>query len=508
MAASITQTSVLPKSASKLYTNTGTSDVIATLNMVSQTATANPKMNVAYSSSSNLSLNTASTADWSLPESIAAAACPISLNESISTQGKNAYGVNIIGDSYGRMRSADLSSSPDPNPGYVGGSQFIDPYYLVSPTSWNSNLTTPAFAKLYSNQLNFWWDFKAAFNGASSFQLLFGNSPSYNSGQAVNPTASYYDYGGVYDPYTATCISVASNSYVTIRQIYWSAFGGTATGSSGNRSSDSFLYNQVSSGWSSYRLAQVKQPWATDFHADNGKFIVDCSTHPSKTIIFLNLGANFNLGTQTSSPENYTSSSKGVRIILTTTGTLRWLKYNPTTEKWYVYIGGDDLSTGLYSFDLAGEYTTSTSGNDEKIEAASMFLKETSFNFPDEKMTCPARIGATTWLSYTSAGVAYYSNDLITWTLATTFDSFTPTDYTMRNAGSDGINYYGKKGSDVIKTVSSGFSGVDKAGWLEHNTEIGRYERTGIIIPKGQSVYLENIDSLASVSASLLTMDI
>ena len=177
MAASITQTSVLPKSASKLYTNTGTSDVIDTLNMVSQTATANPKMNVAYSSSSNLSLNTASTADWSLPESIAAAACPISLNESISTQGKNAYGVNIVTDSYGRMRSADLSSSPDPNPGYVGGSQFIDPYYLVSPTSWNSNLTTPAFAKLYSNQLNFWWDFKAAFNGASSFQLLFGNSP-------------------------------------------------------------------------------------------------------------------------------------------------------------------------------------------------------------------------------------------------------------------------------------------------------------------------------------------
>lgn len=508
MAASITQTSVLPKSASKLYTNTGTSDVIATLNMVSQTASANPKVNVAYSSSSNLSLNTASTADWSLPEAIDGVACPISLNESISTQGKNAYGVNIVGDSYGRMRSADLSSSPDPNPGYFGASQFIDPYYLVSPTSWNSNLTTPAFAKLYSNQINFWWDFKSPFSGSTSFQRLFGNSPDYSSGQALSYGASYYDYGGVYDPYTATCISVASNSYMSIRQIYWSDFGGTATGSSGDRSSDSCVYNEVSSGWSSYRVPQVKQPWATDFHADNGKFIVDCSDHPDKALIFLNLGANFTLGTQTTSPSNYIQSTSGVRIRLTTTGTLRWLKYNPTTKKWYVCIGGDDASTGLYSFSKTGEYTTSTAGNDGNIEAASMFLKETSFNFPDEKMTCPARIGATTWLSYTSAGVAYYSNDLITWTLATTFDSFTPTDYTMRNAGSDGLNYYAKKGSDVIKTVNSGFSGVDKAGWVEHNTEIGRYERTGIIIPKGQSVYLENVDSLVSVSASLLTMDI
>ena len=185
----------------------------------------------------------------------------------------------------------------------------------------------------------------------------------------------------------------------------------------------------------------------------------------------------------------------------------RWLKYNPTTEKWYIYIGGDSASTGLYSFDQSGEYTTSTTGNNTLIQNATMFTKETSFNFPDEKMTCPARISSTTWLSYTSAGVAYHSTDLISWTLVSA-ETFFPTDYTMKNVGTDGVSYYAKKGSDVIKVVDSGFSAVDKAGWMEHQTEVGRYERTGIIIPKGQSIYLENLDATASVSASLLTMDI
>ena len=56
--------------------------------------------------------------------------------------------------------------------------------------------------------------------------------------------------------------------------------------------------------------------------------------------------------------------------------------------------------------------------------------------------------------------------------------------------------------------MQSGYAAVDKAGWIESQTEVGRYERTGIIIPKGQSLYLENVDEAASISVSLLTMDI
>ena len=59
-----------------------------------------------------------------------------------------------------------------------------------------------------------------------------------------------------------------------------------------------------------------------------------------------------------------------------------------------------------------------------------------------------------------------------------------------------------------MKIVTSGYSGVDKAGWIEASTEVGRYERAGLIIPKGQSIYVENADAETSVSASLLTMDI
>ena len=213
--------------------------------------------------------------------------------------------------------------------------------------------------------------------------------------------------------------------------------------------------------WNSWKPQQAQQPWATAVHADNGMFAIDTSGGCSLRFILLNLGKNFTAGTQTSSPSDYISSGKGVRIELTTGRTLRWLKYNPTTERWYIYIGGDDDSTGLYSWNDDTEYTTSTTGNNVHIESGSnFFTKETSFNFPDEKMTCPARISSTTWLSYTSAGVAYYSTDLITWTLATA-DLFHPTDYAMKNVGTDGIAYYGKKGSDSIVTVSSGFSTID-----------------------------------------------
>jgi len=123
-------------------------------------------------------------------------------------------------------------------------------------------------------------------------------------------------------------------------------------------------------------------------------------------------------------------------------------------------------------------------------------------------MTEPARIGESLWVSYDGNANAYWSSDLITWQTASDFDGLLPTGYKVRNTGTDGVEYYGgKQGSATIQTAQSGYAAVDKAGWIENKTEVGRYERTGLIIPKGQSLYVEN-EGTAPLSASILTMDI
>ena len=525
MAASITQTSVLPKSASKLYTNTGTSDVIATLNMVSQTATKNPKMNVAYSSSSNLLLNTSSDASWTLPEATNASACPIGLNSSLATKGTNAYAVNIVDQQYGAMVSADAPTTYTTN---KYASQFLDPYYLISPTSWNSIITSPAFAKQASGAgYNFWWDFNVPMENAT-WAGLFGSSPSYTTGQDKHRGFNYYDEGIVFDPYSSIALGINTSNYLTLQKDYMASFGHSSiSNGTADRTSDSCTRDQCGGdNFSNYNVQQEHQPWARNLHCDNYMFVIDTSRYTTgasdvdgNCFVLLNFKPNFGTpyeSTIVQSMSTYIDSHHGLRVKLATANTLRWLKYHPVSKKWFFCIGGDDSCTGLYSLTDAtttfmnadqGSFTR-TAGSEQMINSISLFTKEADFNFPDEKMTLPARISEESWLSYDSSGNSYLSNDLIVWTAMASADGLLPTGYVMKNNSSDGVDYYAKKGSAVIKTAESGYTLVDKSGWIESQTEIGRYERTGIIIPKGQSLYLENKDTSSSVSASLLTMDI
>ena len=522
MAASITQTTVLPKSASKLYTNTGNSDVVATLNMVSQSATKNPKMNVAYSSSSNLLLNTSSDASWTLPETTDSDACPIGLNSSLATKGTNAYAVNIVDEQYGAMVSANAPTTYTSN---KYASQFLDPYYLVSPTSWNSIITTPAFGKQASGAgFNFWWDFNEPMaNG--TWATLFGNSPSYTTGQDNHRSMNYYDQGLMFDPYSSIALSVDNSGYVSLNKNYMASFGNTSiSNNTGDRTSDSCLRDQLTgSNFSSYNVPQAQHPWARNLHCDNYMFVIDSSRFTTGASdvdgnCFILLNFKPDLGTPYQSDtiasiSTYIDGPYGLRVKLATANTLRWIKYHPVSKKWFFCIGGDDSCTGLYSLTDASTTfknsgTGETAGTNQMITAISLFTKEADFNFPDEKMTLPARISEESWLSYDSSGNSYTSTDLIVWSAIASVDGLLPTGYVMKNTGSDGVDYYAKKGSAVIKTAQSGYTLVDKSGWIESQTEVGRYERTGIIIPKGQSLYLENKDSTSSVSASLLTMDI
>ena len=239
MAASISSATVTAKQAQKVYTNTGNSDVVATLNIVSQTATKNPKVNVAYSSSSNLTLNYSSDASWTLGINFDSAVGPASLSQQTDTKGSMPYGLNVTDGSYGIMRGA----AGGENPGYNWGNQFIDPYYLISPTSWDAKLTTPAFSKGRgpSDAYNtYWGDFRVPMD-LTTWDELFGVTPNYSTGGS-STNFSYSGYGYIYDPYTMIQMNFSSNGSCQMKSAYQA--GGiltSASWTSGSRTSDCFL---------------------------------------------------------------------------------------------------------------------------------------------------------------------------------------------------------------------------------------------------------------------------
>ena len=431
MAASISSATVTAKQAQKVYTNTGNSDVVATLNIVSQTATKNPKVNVAYSSSSNLALNYSSDASWTLATNFDSAVGPASLSQQTAVKGYMPYGLNVTDGAYGIMRGA----AGGEDPGYKWGNQFLDPYFLISPTSWDAKLTTPAFNKgrgssdAYSV---YWGDFRVPMD-ATTWDELFGATPNYDSASNEQMNYSYNSYGFIYDPYTMIAMSFSSNGSCTMKSAY-SANGNLTSSSwtSGGRTSDCFLYNRTSGSWSSYMIPEAQHPWARSIHCDNGMFIVDYTHKDNATTNYFVLLNNKSFVPETyptsafsSAPQDWIQSSDGMNVRLQTRYTLRWLKYNPATSKWYIRIGGDDDSTGLYSWsDFAAKYTTSTTGNGSYIESHEHFTKETTASFPTaiaDKMTEPARIGASLWISYDQNANAYWSADLITWKTASRF---------------------------------------------------------------------------------------
>jgi len=548
MATSLTQVTLLAAMATKLYTNPGTGTAkVATLNLVSQDPTKNPKVNVSYSSDSTHALNGADAQTWDVGSG---AEQLVSLSTTTATKGKSPYGMNITEGNYGKMSHSGTANTGD---AMAGNCTLLDPYYLINPAiyptevgaddaSLNTILTSPAFAKFYSNDWSWWRDFNIPME-ATTFDTLFGNSPSYQTDRDQGSSVSYYSRGGTFDPSIQLGVSVHSNGYMSIRQWYSSngTLAATVATHTGDRSTDSTIYDMVGSSWSSYRTPIAMNPWSQDMHMDHGVAIFDGSNHTSGGNAFRL--CNFNGLVRTtytsysSSPHDWIASNRGRKVKLRGLGQVRWLKYNPTTKLYYICIGqeqegdSENESTGLYSFrrDFKGNYydiwyNSDTGGNSyidlqatftshDSTNEEDPFVKETGTNigtvFSQWKMTTPARIGKNAWAAFNSDGDPFFSNDLVTWKSLSDHAQIAPAGALMYNEDLAGTTkYYLDADGQTITVPTSGFDQVDKAGAIELNTEIGRYERTGIIIPPGQSLYLENINTDTAVSVSLLTMDI
>jgi len=548
MATSLTQVTLKAANAAKLYTNSATSTAkVATLNLVSQDPTKNPKVNVSYSSDATYTLNVATDETWGVG---AGADQLVSLSTTTATKGKLPYGMNITEGAYGTMGAGVATTS-----GSKYANEFLDPYYLINPAiypteiaaddaSHNTILTTPAFAKVDNNDWSWWRDFNVPMESAT-FATLFGATPNYNTARSQGSTVSYYSRGSCFDPSIQLAVSIHENGYMYIRQWYNSsgALSGSVSLRDGSRTSNSLIYDQLGSSWDTYRTPLTMAPWSKDIHMDHGVMIVDMTNHTSGNNNFRLVNFNGLVRTTYSdgfstSPEDWITSNRGRNVKMRGLGQVRWLKYNPTNKTYYICIGQQQGSvttsnecTGLYSFkrtiktnyydqwynsdtgggtyiDLQATHTSHDSTTEEDP-----FVQVTGTNigtvFSDWKMTTPARIGKSAWAAFDYEGTSFFSSDLVTWKTLADYVGNAPTGALMYNEDKAGTTKYflGSDGT-TVQLPSTKFDQIDKAGAIELNTEIGRYERTGIIIPPGQSLYLENIDPDTAVSVSLLTMDI
>lgn len=510
MAAKIYKATCAAGNAVKIFTNDTGKDVVATLNAVSQTATANPKINVAISSDKNVAINQVSTSHTTTTNS----GSPASL--ALLSNGQDYWGMNTTSGVKGLIANVDGSALTNSyqSTDFPAAMQFCEPYYFLQPRLYDTSCTDALpFCFLTNPTSNTFHYFKDATN------VLQAGDGSFMAGNGVaggdhTSSCSYYQYGWTWDAYTNTFVGINGNAYLSAGHAY-------STGiTSSNASSGSVAYSLYSSSYGGYYGSASdtdNYPWCPSISVDAGMYHISGGNQSYNMLfkVFNQTGAdnffnNYPSWTRRVALWSTTpwSSNNYFRYNLDNSERFRWIKWNPHTSKYYIYIDKTESDGGIYSFDDFLP-TTSVAGHNTDIETISAWTSETT-NIPSGKMTKPARIGNSLWLSYDDSANAYFTTDLLNYkTLAEhSKTSSRISNATIVNEDANGNEFFGNSANSNVQQFSSGYDSVDKAGFLENNTEIGAFERSGIIIPQNESIYVENIDSTADISVSLMTVDI
>lgn len=511
MAARIYKATCSANSAVKLFTNDTGKDVVATLNAVSQKSTVNPKINVALDSDATISLNNQTTSHTTVVNS----GSPVSLG--LAKKTGDYWGVNTSSGTKGLISQVDGTAvTTGYSSGQISGSmQFCEPYYFLKPRDYDATCTDPCpFGFMNTptgNNINYFEDARETIGANANGSFMAGVT-----GGDHTEGLSYYQYGVAYDVYTNTFAAINANSYMSCGYAYDSAIA------SSNATSNSIAYNLYSSSFGGYYDAVAASdlyPWSPSISVDGGMYhlcggnqnynmLFKLYNRTDATNVFNNYPAWSSRSSYWSPSDNFQSTNKYFRYNLDDSETFRWIKWNPNTSKYYIYIDKTATDGGIYSFDDFLP-TTSVAGSNTSIETIAAWTKETS-DIPSGKMTRPSRIGNALWISYDENATAYFTEDLLTYKTLAQFSSSSVniTNASVLNQDADGNTFFGNSDNNKVQQLDTGYASVDKGGFLENNTEIGAFERSGIIIPKGESLYIENISEDADVSVNLMTVDI
>lgn len=520
-------TTVSAGKAQKIFTNNTGSPVVVAINAISADNTANPKCSIIVDKEDNYQLNydvqthtlsqsiTWNTGDFDLMGS------PI---------GSSSLGMYVGGDKQQMTFNGSSYNRSNAGMRYV----VFDPYFFDNPSAYNKETAYGAIFPNSSNDTFFHTDLAA---DKSFFENWLQGSYSTGGTSYINSLGiSYYDRAVIADPWTDVFMGVNSNGYMSGG--YWYNYNGSSSvnRTTGDRSSDSFFYNRgvTSSGdWNSY---YYNDGLTLNWQSDGGVFATGVNTNAGSSS---GLNDNYSIslisGRQWRNNNTYTAGATNIKNakdgatspgsddlinynqnyharLATNWGggySCSWIKYNPTTDRYYLNMqGGATADKGIWSFDHADVFTS----GDSRTNFDNVCQKEVATHDLTQKTSQPQRIGASLWVCFTgnNKGDALYSSDLINWKTAAEYMN-------VANAvlvGSDNVAnsarsmLVGSENSDKVFGSTTGFSSIPQGGLLENGVSIGTFERNGLILNNGDSLYLENQDSDTSIHSTVTFVEV
>jgi len=522
-----TSTSIGPNKKVKAYTNNGTEPVVVTLSLVSETATANPQVSVKIDNSSTRQF------DYNIDDS------------SVSQLINNGFWIGFDGSSitptFGpstNVGKCGMNVSKSSGNNYTQGynnSYPFDPYFILEPSEagMGADWTYGGFFKNSGSSVYHYSDL-SVFTNTDFEDANNGQMPS---GQDHSSSISYYDNylgGTMHCPYYNFVIGFQANSYSTMRYMYTKS-----SSHNSNRSTNGWIYSTFGgANPQSYRPdADGQNPGASGengwwWSGSHGIYLFNKSVYSGGDYNLFDtttvLGESRYAGTDVSvSDIDNLMSSSYVPVHIDFRGgananEVNYLAHNPWDNKTYIravstsadHDGVVEYTKGSRAAGNASGRVTTGNGNSFKDSAwddAFTTVSETSSeNGISGHTTRPICVGYKLWVCR-SGSTRYFSNDLLNWKTIDQFDATAPASYTMINEtgtlsnNGEAVRYYGKE-STVTKRQVDGWSAVPVSGTLENRTSVGNYERTALVVPAGESLYVNNHDASSSVACNVIAI--
>lgn len=514
-----------------LYQNTTTKQQIVTVNAVSNTATANPTLSLVLDTDANRSLNFEKNL-YSLQGGNGSATLIDldTLNEGVNpvfnTQ-LNSF--SVMGDSSGGYASENSSY-------WDVRWQHIDPWMYIKPTDYgNPTEDQMMLAIPYSSGFYLYNNFKQVRSGLSAGGLnSYFNRQSAPPNQDNTHNINYYNAGITVDHYTHSYVGLSNNGYISCGVM------GNFTNSAminGNRSSDGFPYQTYGAAWDPRSYQATSYSTSPFLSSDGGVHVINMIRPDSTTNAYVFIlplrGYYGDLPTDktqlTAYPTAVSDGTYGINVpINATTGYSRfnapaeafqWIKYNKTTDKYYLCFKNSTADrAGIWEWEwtdmtiTANQYWGTTNngpnGNNYYNYTTGSWKKVAAYplSATNDPMTTPSKIGENLWVA-SSSGDAYYSTDLKTWKSSS--DYFTGVgSYINLNTDLAGAKFYVASSSTNVVRPVSGFDEIPAAGRLEYKTAIGNFSRNGLVLNPGDCLYAENGDLTASISVSVMYLEV
>ena len=473
------------KTAQKVYTNTSVFPASVSIHATAHSETVDTKLSLAVDTNANHTLNF-TTQIYGL--GFNAASNTVGLDNRTSGQSDAmAHNIGDIGWSSIQGPRISYSIGGALVADREGGSSIynylrLDPYYLTNPEEYGGKTKPSYMTNDSSNNVKLWKDVTSggSLGIGSVVQRVYGSN---HSSADYNASWPYYNRGMVFDPYkteyyNSCMIGWNNDSYMAIMT---ENAAGTTLNHQSSRSSDAVLYQVSNNGRdpSSYT-----HPWYQGvMWFEKGVYVCNASSVDRSKF-----GMGHAIRADGSFNENciYNSYGTGNRSYwFNGSGQypVCWMKYNPNNDKYYLALKND----GILEFDLA---TLNQGSTGRSITDFTSVAK-----MPHEQMSTPMRIAKALWHSVDADNVAWVSADFITWTKATThFDGL---GLGANVAAADlTTNQKVNIGESNVHVSSTGFSSVADDAILEYRTSLNSYERNGLLLNSGDTLYAENTGAI------------